>query len=264
MEVSSSLTLHKGLSGTEHKNLYTEKINECGRCTRMKKIAAIMLFILTISYFTVSAQGMIVFSDDFNRADGPIDGDWNVVFGSWTVEENECVQTDTRWGRIHAVAGDSSWDNFVITAKAKIVEGLGVILFFRYVDTQNWYEAFIRQDINKAVISKREASEIRWIATTPFECELGTCYRLRVEVYGTLIRFYINDALVLEATDTAFTSGKIGLGALKAHITVDDVEVNNVIPTNVVPEPGPLVASIIFITALASYMIFRRKLIPRM
>ena len=226
----------------------------------MRRVVGILVFMLLASYFMLPARAATVFSDDFNRSDEPLNANpnWEIVRGTWAVESGECSQSDSSLIRAHSVAGDSSWINSAIKVKAKIVDGLGVIVLFRYVDAKNWYEAFIRQDVDLAVISRYEEGKINWIARVPFACEPGVWYELRVEVFGSLIRFYVNNVLVSEATDSTFASGRIGIGALDAHVHFDDLEVAN--PSfNVVPEPAPFVISLMLIAGLARYGIIRRR-----
>jgi len=229
-----------------------------------KIIICLFLFVMLAFTFVFPAKASIVFSDNFNRPDGSLGSDWTVVSGTWAIENEVCTQNDTSWQRYRAVAGDSNWRDFSVTLKTKIVEGMGAIVLFRYVNNENWYEAFVRQDIDKAVISKVVAGKITWIVSTPFTCDLGVWYRLRVDVSGNLIRFYINDVIVLEATDSTFGKGKIGIGALHADARFDDVVVNNPIPElNRVPEPATLVILIVLIAGVASYVLIHRKPIDK-
>lgn len=80
-----------------------------------------------------------------------------------------------------------------------------------------------------------------------------------MEVFADLLRFYVDDALILEAEDSTFNQGKIALGALHSHVLFDDVMVDNPGGFNVVPEPSPVVISVILIAGLASYMLIRRR-----
>lgn len=224
----------------------------------MRKIICLFLFIMLVFTVVLPAKAAIVFSDNFNRPDGSLGSDWTVVSGTWTIESGEASQSDVSLLRAHSVAGDPTWTSIAIRVKVKIVEGLGAIVLFRYADSKNWYEAFIRQDIDVAVISRYEAGKINWIAAVPFTSELGVWYELKVEALGNLIRFYVDNVLIAEAVDSTFASGKVGIGALDAHVQFDDLEVAN--PSfNVVPEPMPLIISIVLIAGLASYMLIRRR-----
>jgi len=229
------------------------------KVVRMKKIVVLGVYtFLVLCLFVASVRAVLVFYDDFERPDGALGSDWTVVSGDWGIESGESSQNNTDLLRAHTVAGDSSLTNFVVEAKAKIVDGLGVIVLFRYVDSKNWYEAFIRQDIDVAVISRFENGKINWIASKTFVCETDTWYLLKVEAFSDLIRFYVNDQLVLEATDSTFTNGKVGIGSLDAHAHFDYIQVNN--PSfNVVPEPEPLITSVILVAAFVSYMLLRQS-----
>jgi len=224
----------------------------------MQKLENLLVSMFLVFYLISPIQATIVFTDNFDRSDGPLGGEWTVISGKWAVKNGKCIQTDTSLSRSHSIVGDLNWMDVVIKVKAKLIEGSGVIVLFRYVDANNWYEAFIRQDIDVAVISKYEAGKTNWIKWTPLTSELNVWYELKVEVFRTLIRFYVDNVLVLETIDSTFTKGRIGLGTLMSYAYFDDVKVTNTL-TNIFQEPITLEFFIISIAVLTSYAAFRYR-----
>lgn len=224
----------------------------------MQKAAISLVFALLIFYSIIPAQATTIFSDNFNRSNGPLDEDWQVVYGTWTIENQECSQDDGCPWRARCVVRDSIWTDFTVTVKARIIDGWGAGILFRY-DGGNWYEALIRQDIDVAAISKRVVgSPVQWIKRVSFACEEEVNYTLKVEVDGNKFRFYIDDVLIVEASDSAFCQGKIGLTSIKAHVHFDDMVIVSTY-NHVIPEPAPLIGLTLCITALVCYILVRRK-----
>lgn len=215
-------------------------ISELAWTKRRRLVGAVVICVVLVASLTILWQmGQVAeaailtpynFYDDFS---GDL-SQWTVVSGTWAIENSEYSQSDETRGRLHSIAGDPNWIDYTIEAKAKILSGMGAMIFFRYVDT-NWYEAFIRADINVAVISKHVAGELTWIASTPFTSEAGVWYELKVEVKGSNIRFYVDGALILETTDPTFTKGKTGLATLNAHVHFDDVIVSDASGADIPP-----------------------------
>jgi pectate lyase len=52
-----------------------------------------------------------------------------------------------------------------------------------------------------------------------------TWYTLRLEVVGSSLKAYLDDTLMLEATDEQITSGGVAVGARHVNVHFDDVKV---------------------------------------
>jgi pectate lyase len=59
--------------------------------------------------------------------------------------------------------------------------------------------------------------------SAPFTVAGNTWYRTRFEAVGTQLRVYINDSLVLEATDASHASGRYGPVMYRAGMEYDDI-----------------------------------------
>jgi pectate lyase len=61
--------------------------------------------------------------------------------------------------------------------------------------------------------------------TAPFTAEAGVTYHVRMEMIGTSIKVYIDGELLLEATDSAHTTGGVILRMVRASTQYDNVQV---------------------------------------
>ena len=225
----------------------------------MKKVTILLICSLIVFIFIIPSQATIGFSDSFNRLDGPLGENWTVVSGRWAVESEECSQDMECSWRAKCTVGDSICTDFIICTETRVVSGLGAGILFRYTDACNYYEAFIREDTDKAVIAKRiDGSKALWIKAASFASEQGIDYTFKLEVSGNVFKFYIDDVLVVEASDSDFGQGKIGLAGVKAHAHFDDVIIMNQ-SLNAVPEPVPLVGLTLCIVTLVTYVLIRHK-----
>lgn len=59
--------------------------------------------------------------------------------------------------------------------------------------------------------------------SAPFTVTGNTWYRTRFEAVGTQLRVYINDSLILEASDTSHASGRYGPVMYRAGMEYDDI-----------------------------------------
>jgi pectate lyase len=60
------------------------------------------------------------------------------------------------------------------------------------------------------------------ISTVPASVSLGAWYSLRLEATGNTLRAYLNDTLVLQATDSTHARGRAGPVSYKAAAEFDD------------------------------------------
>ncbi len=158
------------------------------------------------------------FSDNFNRADSATPGNgWSVVVGSMGIVANEL--------RNGAVKGDNIAVRPTLTGSTQVVSAdfasvdnsntpqLGVIL--RYQDPQNYY--YLYRNIaggggRKMRISKFvNGSETILANVTENNPPLNVFFNIKGSVTGTTLTLEIDGAVVLTATDAAFSSGNVGI-----------------------------------------------------
>ena len=63
------------------------------------------------------------------------------------------------------------------------------------------------------------------IKEVPFTVTLGIPYRLRLEAFGSSLRFYVNDTLMAEGQDDTLPTGRYGLITFNAAADFDNFRV---------------------------------------
>jgi len=116
---------------------------------------------------------------------------------------------------------DHTFDNFILEVDAQLLEGdlgssYGVL--FRMQDTTRFYRFEITGD-GLYMVERRDGDagwtrfvEV-WTESTAIRQGLGSPNKLRVEARGQSVALYVNDELVHQFTDTAYSSGTIALDA---------------------------------------------------
>ncbi|MEU7869216.1 glycoside hydrolase family 32 protein [Dactylosporangium sp. NPDC049140] len=138
--------------------------------------------------------------------DGNLAGPWSAVGGAWT---------DTAGGKQATATGDAFYlsnttaGDFTYEGDVKVVSGTAAALTFRAsADGTQHYTANV--DTGGVVKLWRPGKEIA-VAATPIVA--GRYYHLKVVAAGSRIRVYLDHGAnpVIDATDTAYTSGRLGL-----------------------------------------------------
>jgi pectate lyase len=97
-------------------------------------------------------------------------------------------------------------------------------VLFRYVDAAHHYALALRDGTTLEL--RRIADNVTTtLATAPAVVPPGTVCALRLNAVGNSFKVYRNGALVLQATDDAFATGKVALATSSAAADFDDVVV---------------------------------------
>ena len=95
----------------------------------------------------------------------------------------------------------------------------------RVVDANNHYR-FAYTAAGAWAITKVVGGTVTQLATSPATpLTIDTPYVLRAELNGSSLKLYINGTLVAQATDSALTTGRIGLRVFGSVTRFDDVTV---------------------------------------
>lgn len=210
------------------------------------------------------------FFDDFSS--GTLDN-WEVLKGDWEVRDGELCQDQLAntylLGQI--AIKDLNTQDFIVEAKVKFVElipnGWCYVGFaVRYADANSFYWIVLKQtadgngqpNSDLEIILAKEFVRLS-VVKLGFTGQLNTFYNLKIEVQGKTFKIYVNGELKIDSEDDTFSnSGRILLWAGRCKARYDDVIVINPIE-NVVPEPAPIVAILIFIVAVAAYVKFSKQ-----
>jgi pectate lyase len=177
-------------------------------------------------------------SDDFQ--DGNASG-WSTSGGTWSVVTDGTLayrqsgtSSDSR-----SLVGSASWSDYSVQARVKPTGFNGSSRFAgliaRAQSSSNYYALVITSSGAVQLIKRAGGSPIV-LGSGTGAGSVGTWTTLRLDAAGSSLRGYVNGALAVSATDTAFASGRPGIAASYASVTVDDVTVATGVAT---PTPGP-------------------------
>ena len=171
--------------------------------------------------------------DDFNRSS--IEKGWSVHSGSWAIESNE-LSGSGDYCRNFIHVGDTAWGNYVVETKVRLLDSNeeAQVAFRVQGDVNKQYQGWIRgREYDDAYIFRWTGSAIQDCsggtslggAKLGFDVQQNRWYRLKAEVLGGNFKWYIDDVLKVQASDTTFSSGKVGLATWKTHAHFDDFRV---------------------------------------
>lgn len=127
------------------------------------------------------------------------------------------------------VLGNAVYTDVALSARFKAISGRedrAAGLIFRVQDKDDYYilrANALENNVNIYVYARGRRHLLKE-GSVPIES--GRWQALRAEVSGPRIRGFLNDRLVVEATDSAYKNGKIGLWTKSDSVTCfDDVEV---------------------------------------
>lgn len=97
-------------------------------------------------------------------------------------------------------------------------------IFFEssYRDAGHYYY-FTHRNNNTIALRKLVNNAIVELDSAPLTVAANTWYRTRFEAVSTQLRVYINDSLVLEATDASHDEGRYGPVMYRAGVEYDDI-----------------------------------------
>ncbi|SRR6266571_4195649 len=170
----------------------------------------------------------IIAQDNFQRAnqafwgtasDGqPWDGDANKInVFSITADTGQVANGQ---GFYNAILGPGETDaEILFYGSISSFKGMNLGAVLRWVDTNNWYKAFI--DGNQLIILKKINGAVTRLGAVAFSAQAGTFYALRFRIVGTTLSASVwridsaePNAWMITGTDTDLSSGFGGLRVL--------------------------------------------------
>jgi len=193
----------------------------------------------TIHVFT------LFFHDDFEAGNGqwdllPIAGP-NGTFSIATDGTNVLKYTAATTGGVLALVKDSAFTgvtsgNYYVEARIKpqtnsTTGNKQLYLIARYQDPTNWYAAGLNVQSSSASTQVEIAKMTGGSLSRPGQVKrpilIDSWYTVRFELTGSTLSVYLDGELIKTVTDTAFTSGKIGLYTANKSFELDDVRVGD-------------------------------------
>ena len=154
---------------------------------------------------TGGAHAATLFSDDFE--DGNATG-WSTNGGSWSVatDGSRVYRQGGTSSDARALAGTASWTDYSVQARVKPTAFNGSNRF-RVQSSTSYYYLALRSN-NTVELKRLEGGSSTTLDTASVPVAAGSWYTVRLEVTGSTLRGYVNGALLTEATDTRFRSGR--------------------------------------------------------
>jgi pectate lyase len=175
-----------------------------------------------------SAQSVLL-TDNFE--DGVADG-WTIHQGSWSVvaDGTRVYRQSGTSSRYRSSAGSAAWTDYSVQARVKPTSWNGsdrfAAVFARFRDTNNTYLLALRSS-NRVELRRISGGSASTLAQASLPVPLNTWYLVRLEATGSTLRGFVNGALLLTATDSALSSGRVAVGTDYASASFDDVAVTS-------------------------------------
>jgi hypothetical protein len=177
-----------------------------------------------------------LFFDDFEDGD---ESGWTSTSGDWSIVDDDTTaieqsQFDGNTLRVASVV-NACWADQIVEARVKVLDFGGnstsysANVFARFIDAETYYVLGINSGSNgQLFIGKQVGGGLERLASEGgygFDDNEDVWFTLRLEVIGSSLKAYLNDALELETTDSQITSGGVAVGTTHASARFDDVRV---------------------------------------
>ena len=210
-------------------------------------LVALMLISIIGTYKTVPtevrAYENIKFQDNFE--DKTINT-WRIIEGSWSVENNKYVISQAGSGLKTVVDSVNISDGTVEADISILDKGQGGLIvrgsnYGTGVDNMSGYYVCIDPTADKVQLHKlgkqnptdSQNTYLGLIREKSYTLENNKEYHVKVELKGSSIKVYVDNNLVLDAQDSTFTHGSIGLRNHWSTGTYDNVKVTKPAPPGI-------------------------------
>jgi pectate lyase len=205
--------------------------------------AALAAVLIALGYGAV-AYADTLFSDDFE--DGNSTG-WSGSGGSWSVasDGSGVLRQSGTSSDARSTAGTQSWTDYSVQARVKPTAFNGsnrfVAVLARVQSNTSYYYVALRGN-NTVELKKLVNGSSTTLDTASLTVSINTWYTVRLDVSGTSLRGYVDGNLLTEATDSQYSSGRIGVATFYGSANFDDVVVSSIgttPPTSTPPTSTP-------------------------
>jgi pectate lyase len=192
-------------------------------------------------FTTNTAHAATVYSEDFES--GTASG-WSKSGGSWSVvsDGSQVYRQSSTGSDAKAQTGSTSWTDYAVEARVKPLawsgsdRSAGVVA--RAQNMTNYYQLGLTNG-GQVQLTKRAGGGIQVLAAAVAGVTTGSWYTLRLEVFGSSLRGYLDGALVVSTVDGTFSSGRIGLYTRYASSAFDDLLVTDQAGPGGTPSASP-------------------------
>jgi alpha-L-arabinofuranosidase len=166
--------------------------------------------------------------------------EWSPGTGDWAVGDAVLSQANATARDARDFAGDTGWRDFTLSLKARSLSDGGFAVLFHVHDPDNMIALNLgaggRADLHR--ISGRDRDALG--ESVAFTAQIGKWYDVRIVLAGTDIKCYVDDKLLVQATDTspapatplfaaasrANDSGEVILKVVNVGATSQQIEIN--------------------------------------
>jgi len=201
-------------------------------------------------------------SDNFEREE--LGSDWTIIRNTWTIETGELNAE----GVDGLLSSGQYFTNASIEVKVKIIddggnptEWMGFIARAANPNDDCWTSGYLVYLRNNGSIELYTYVD-NVIAAEQTDATPDDFVTISAYFNGSNIQVFVNGVLYIDVEDNRYSAGYFSLKNQVAHGHFDDVLVENppVIPNfNVVPEPAPIIISLLILAAFASYGLIKHK-----
>ena len=187
-----------------------------------------------VRFDNISTPVTTLLSEDLS--DGVANGWTPTPAAPWTVVSdagNNRYKFDFSYGANEtgtSLGGNAAWTDYTVKTDVKLTDFQGwgrVQLDFRYVDDNNYYSAQLLEygGNRRVALIKRVAGVDYTLGSYLTTISLNTLYNLSIGGVGGNVVVKFNGAPIISVSDNAFTAGKIRIGAWKADVLWDNIQV---------------------------------------
>ncbi|MEK8128502.1 family 16 glycoside hydrolase [Paenibacillus filicis] len=170
------------------------------------------------------------FADHFDKS--IINEKWDVIEGPWSVDAGKL--TVSKGLGYKAVSKDRTFKDFTLSSEISLADRTGDAgLLFRVnsavpgADNVRGYYAGITASGSGSLLLGRMNNSWTELKRVPVTINPNTAYRLSITATGSQIRIYLDDQLLIQQEDTAYTEGSIGVRMYNSQPVYDNVAVRS-------------------------------------
>jgi alpha-L-arabinofuranosidase len=147
----------------------------------------------------IGEDGRVIFSDDFS-------GDkfnWRVVNGNWRIG-NGALRQISRDVNCYAITGDTKWENYTISLKARKIGGNeGMLILFGVKNDNTFYWWNIGGWGNTSTAIEKSVAGSKMVITDHSDITVvsGKWYDIKIELSGERIKCYLDGKLIHDVID---------------------------------------------------------------
>ncbi|MGO4347765.1 beta-L-arabinofuranosidase domain-containing protein [Paenibacillus sp. MCAF9] len=190
----------------------------------------VSIFLPAVHVEAATGAEPVFFEDHFNRS--IINENWTVIDGIWSTANGK--MTGESGSGSKALVMQTEIQDGTVEADISLASRNGDAgLLFRTVsaapgaDNVKGYYAGISAQGTGSVFLGRMDNKWTELKRTSIAINPNVVYHFKVSVAGSQIKFYVDDKLVLEQSDTTYTKGQVGVRLYQSQPTYDNLKLSN-------------------------------------